>query len=232
MSRTLTPPLDRTPCGYYAMRELFEKFCEHDCPGLFQKLEQPGLTPYQQRLVHTSAMPTMERFLNVLIAGPFEAIVRDPDTGQVDRIIPYEWEGGGNQENAFVRRFGDNRIGMIDEDEDFPLSKYNYRVPFVEIAAAHRAALGGLALVLISLAGNAGGGERTKNRLPHIVPLVQMSKELLEQRRGFDERWVFPSPAGLDQPVTMGSRNRKCVRKASGVTDSNRTICVGRCRQI
>lgn len=60
---------------------------------------------------------------------------------------------------------------------------------------------------------------RTKNSRTHIVPLSTLSIRILTKAKGNSDTWVFPSPLGLDQPVTIGNRNRKSVRDKSDIDD-------------
>ncbi len=73
-------------------------------------------------------------------------------------------------------------------------------------------------------------GSRTKNKRPHVVPLNDMAQTLLEEQRPLSDTWVFPSPRGLEQPIsnlgkaargTNGKRkpSKRNVRALSGVKD-------------
>ena len=62
---------------------------------------------------------------------------------------------------------------------------------------------------------------RTKNGLTHAVPLIGLAKKLLNKAKGKHDIWVYPSPLGLDQPVTIGTRNRKSVRVKTNISDFN-----------
>ena len=62
-------------------------------------------------------------------------------------------------------------------------------------------------------------GERTKNGEPHIVPLSTLAVQLIADVLDLNETYVFASPRGLDQPVTMGTRDRIWVRKLTEIED-------------
>ncbi len=73
-------------------------------------------------------------------------------------------------------------------------------------------------------------GARTKNKRLHIVPLNEMALGLLEQQRPLSDKWVFPSPKGLDQPITNVGKavsgtngnkkpSKRNIRALSGVKD-------------
>ena len=56
-------------------------------------------------------------------------------------------------------------------------------------------------------------GARTKNKRVHVVPLSDLALDLLDKQRGQHKRFVFPSPKGLDQPI---SNVGKAVRGTNG----------------
>ena len=71
-------------------------------------------------------------------------------------------------------------------------------------------------------------GARTKNKKTHVVPLNEKALDLLDKQRPLHDKWVFPSPIGIDQPVTnvwkavRGNGNKKSsrnIRDVSGVKD-------------
>ena len=64
-------------------------------------------------------------------------------------------------------------------------------------------------------------GAKTKNRRVHAVPLSEMAIELLEKQRPLHDTWVFPSPKGLDQPI---SNLGKALRGTNGSKKPGRNI--------
>jgi len=72
-------------------------------------------------------------------------------------------------------------------------------------------------------------GDRTKNKQPHICPLNEMAIEELKQDPRLHEQYVFPSPKGLDQPITSyqkavdgnngKKRKRRNIRDTTGIDD-------------
>lgn len=73
-------------------------------------------------------------------------------------------------------------------------------------------------------------GSRTKNKRVHAVPLNALALELLDEQRDDHKTWVFPSPKGLDQPITNVGKavrgtngnkkpSKRNVRHLSGVAD-------------
>jgi len=60
---------------------------------------------------------------------------------------------------------------------------------------------------------------RTKNGRTHTVPLSKLAIELLNDAKGNNPDWVYPSPKGLDKPVWIGTRSRRLVRDKTGITD-------------
>lgn len=58
---------------------------------------------------------------------------------------------------------------------------------------------------------------RSKNKLPHRVPLSPPAIEILASLPKTSSRWVFPSPNVEDQPIKNLTRGMKRIRARSGV---------------
>ena len=59
--------------------------------------------------------------------------------------------------------------------------------------------------------------DRSKNKLPHRVPLSRPAAEILKALFRTTGRWVFPSPTAKDQPIQFTAKAMARIRQQSGV---------------
>ena len=59
--------------------------------------------------------------------------------------------------------------------------------------------------------------DRSKNKLPHRVPLSRPAAEIFTALSRTTSRWVFPSPTAKDQPMQFTAKAMARIRERSGV---------------